>query len=451
MTGRQIRRMLYGLLCLALFAIVLHSGRTAYLLATEGHDAMRLRTGFQADYSNQQYLDSLLDSTSLNELKQISKLELPWYFKDGTLKPRRALINSKTGHRTSQIWPKELKNGDRVEEQLMFVPPHYQYDDEPMKKILLFNGLSNWIVEEGQGVFITKSCPVNRCEITVKKSEAQHADAILFRDHFSHPGHRKSGRQVWILYFLESPYHTELITYNDVFNWTATYRHDSDIVTPYERWAYYDPLITQKDQLDRNYAFNKTKQVAWFVSNCGAKNGRLHYARELSKYISVDVYGVCGKLKCPRSGKCFQMLDEHYKFYLAFENSNCADYITEKFFVNGLQHNVLPIVMGARREDYDRIAPKHSYVHVDDYESPKALAEYLHRLDSDDSLYNEYFRWKGTGEFIDTKFFCRLCAVLHDNYPAKHYRNINEWWRGPGVCNNAMPWRRFLEPDEDID
>ena len=30
------------------------------------------------------------------------------------------------------------------------------------------------------------------------------------------------------------------------------------------------------------------------------------------------------------------MLDSDYKFYLAFENSNCQDYITEKFFVNGL-------------------------------------------------------------------------------------------------------------------
>ena len=36
-----------------------------------------------------------------------------------------------------------------------------------------------------------------------------------------------------------------------------------------------------------NVAANKTKAVAWFVSNCGARNGRLAYAKELQKYIQV--------------------------------------------------------------------------------------------------------------------------------------------------------------------
>ena len=85
-------------------------------------------------------------------------------------------------------------------------------------------------------------------------------------------------------------------------------------------------------------AANKTKAVAWFVSNCGARNGRLNYAKELSKFIQVDIYGACGSKRCPRaqSNTCFDMLNRDYKFYLAFENSNCKDYITEKFFVNGL-------------------------------------------------------------------------------------------------------------------
>lgn len=67
--------------------------------------------------------------------------------------------------------------------------------------------------------------------------------------------------QVWILYFLECPYHTQHVKFNDVFNWTATYRGDSDIVAPYERWAYYDERVKQNHKLDLNYAANKTKKV----------------------------------------------------------------------------------------------------------------------------------------------------------------------------------------------
>lgn len=55
-------------------------------------------------------------------------------------------------------------------------------------------------------------------------------------------------------------------------------------------------------------------------------------------------------------------------------------------------HDVLPIVMGARPEDYARGAPAHSYIHVDEFKGPKELAEYLHQLDKDDEKYNEYFQ-----------------------------------------------------------
>ena len=44
----------------------------------------------------------------------------------------------------------------------------------------------------------------------------------------------------------------------------------------------------------------------------------------------------CQRIKHFAGFRCFRKLNEDYKFYLAFENSNCKDYITEKFFVNGL-------------------------------------------------------------------------------------------------------------------
>jgi hypothetical protein len=72
------------------------------------------------------------------------------------------------------------------------------------------------------------------------------------------------------------------------------------------------------------------------VSNCNERNNRQQYARELSKHISVDIYGKCGTLKCSSTNACRALINKDYKFYLAFENSNCKDYITEKIFVNAL-------------------------------------------------------------------------------------------------------------------
>lgn len=140
------------------------------------------------------------------------------------MRPTRAKKNPRTGQRNALIWPKELKNDDRIEEQLMFVPPKYQYDETPMKKILLYNGLSNWMVEDGQGVFVSKQCPVNRCVITTKKSEAPDVDAILFRDHFSHPGHRKPAKQVRLKMIFKSLFCDKTLIYtNNVSSYGFAY------------------------------------------------------------------------------------------------------------------------------------------------------------------------------------------------------------------------------------
>ena len=136
------------------------------------------------------------------------------------------------------------------------------------------------------------------------------------------------------------------------------------------------------------------------------------------------------------------MLDRDYKFYLAFENSNCMDYITEKFFDTGLQQNILPIVMGASEDEYSRYAPQRSYIHVDEFKTPAELAQYLHVLDKNDELYNSYFQWKGTGrvEYGHKQFICEMCAKLHDEQfmsTPSWYEDVNEWWRGPGVCTSG--------------
>ena len=98
------------------------------------------------------------------------------------------------------------------------------------------------------------------------------------------------------------------------------------------------------------------------------------------------------------------------------------------------RNDVLPIVMGARPEDYAKVAPPNSYIHVDEFPSPEQLADYLQLLHQNDDLYNNFFKWKGSGRYIDTNFLCRLCAMINDKTRLTWYEDIEAWWRGAGVC-----------------
>ncbi|CAL4098692.1 unnamed protein product, partial [Meganyctiphanes norvegica] len=110
----------------------------------------------------------------------------------------------------------------------------------------------------------------------------------------------------------------------------------------------------------------------------------------LAAHMSIDIYGKCGYLECPRKDQsgCYEMLERDYKFYMAFENSICNDYITEKFF-SILQYNVVPVVYGGG--DYARHAPPDSYINALDFDTAKELAEYLLYLDKNDTAYAKYF------------------------------------------------------------
>ena len=89
--------------------------------------------------------------------------------------------------------------------------------------------------------------------------------------------------------------------------------------------------------------------------------------------------------------------------------------------------------MGASIQDYRLLLPPDSFIHVDNFTSPAALADYLHLLDKDDVMYSRYFRWKRQGEFINTKFMCRVCAMLHETLPNMWYEDIQSWWED-GIC-----------------
>lgn len=242
---------------------------------------------------------------------------------------------SKNGEsmKLADVWDNE-SGEDRIVTQMEFIPSALGETKN------IFMNPSDFNVPAGNKIF--NNCPVQHCTI-VAGVNAKTVHARMFNMQFSYLdvsrfNQAKTSDQIWIIYNLEGPLVTpDYYLLDGIFNWTASYRRDSTIVTPYERWRPYEDVSPSKKI--KNYAAGKSRKAAIFVSNCDTTNGRMRYVHELQKHIDVHVYGACGdgSHHCDRFEKesaCFETLRRHYKFYLSFENCNCRNYITEKFFVN---------------------------------------------------------------------------------------------------------------------
>lgn len=234
----------------------------------------------------------------------------------------------------------KVETKDRILEQIY----KYKAPVKSTKTIFVNHGPLN-----AQKRLESENCPVTDCKFLNNADgtkAATKADAvILFEDHTRDINVLKALRpknQIWIWQMLESPPNVDpfdtYLKQQNLINWTATYRRDSVLVTPYSKFVFYSNYTGLPKKPKKNYAAGKTRKVAWFVSNCNPPNGRSNYVRELIKYIEVDVYGACSDKVCPKINEagCDDLLNKDYKFYLSFENSNCKDYITEKFFQKGL-------------------------------------------------------------------------------------------------------------------
>jgi len=238
---------------------------------------------------------------------------------------------------------------------------------------------------------------------------------------------------MWIFYMLESADNTrlDLREYGNVFNWTMTYRRDSDIYHPYgrvEKVLKSPSSPSSKSSRKLSPSVPKPKLVAWVVSNCYTHSNRESYVLELENYIPVDKYGSCGNLNCVGDtiADCYSYLSRTYKFYLAFENSVCVDYVTEKFY-DCLNYDMVPVVYGGA--NYSAISPPGSFIDTQDFQSPKALATYLTYLDKNPEEYAKYLSWKESYRILPSDGWCSLCTKLKYDTGIKSYSNIWEWWK----------------------
>ncbi|XP_017157903.1 alpha-(1,3)-fucosyltransferase 9-like [Poecilia reticulata] len=109
------------------------------------------------------------------------------------------------------------------------------------------------------------------------------------------------------------------------------------------------------------------------------------------------------------------------------------DYITEKLYIP-LSVGTVPVVLGTTRENYENFVQGDAFIHVDDFSSPKELADYLLLLDKNEELYLGYFKWRRHFKVNRAHFWaehtCQACAYLRQHKEYRAFNNLNKWYWG---------------------
>ena len=251
------------------------------------------------------------------------------------------------------------------------------------------------------------------------------------------------------------PDHPVLITAHDPpsyvnFQWipsvnnlsgTMTYASESTVRFPFDRSFLLPATWNVQNMKYLDYSRGKTKGAYAYVSNCNSVGyNRLEVMKQLTKYINVDIYGDCTQRKpCNRLNvNCEARLHSKYRFYLAFENSLCKDYITEKFWktLRSSSH-FLPVAIGGLTiDDYRKVAPPKSFIHLYSFPSVDKLGQYLRYLMSDNAAYNSYHQWRHhygiSGAQLEVA--CDLCKLAHNPTLINSQKPFADDWNNPRNC-----------------
>ena len=108
-----------------------------------------------------------------------------------------------------------------------------------------------------------------------------------------------------IFFSLESPMNENLNSPvpNNFFNLTMTFRQDSDIWVPYDKFEKIEgnetPDEIWTDEQIEERLKKKSKIALQFVSNCDTVSSREYFVKALTKHMNVTVLGKCSRYRCP--------------------------------------------------------------------------------------------------------------------------------------------------------
>jgi len=259
---------------------------------------------------------------------------------------------------------------------------------------------------------VVRECPGGECIFTQSRTEVNNTKAAFIYYGTELNWHDlplpRQPNQLWALLHEESPKNNWILAHENglrLFNFTSTCSRYSNYPLP-TQFLHTLQKLTQPVRVPTD---QKSKGdlglVVYIQSDCNPPSDRDSYVEELMKYVRVDSYGRClHNRDLPEHLLDSLTFDKEdllnivakYKFAIAFENAICHDYITEKFW-RPLYAGSVPIVKGSPTIRDWAPNSEHSIVVADDFLSPKALAEFLHFLDENDSEYEKYLEFKKSG------------------------------------------------------
>ncbi|CAL8315873.1 unnamed protein product [Boreogadus saida] len=272
-----------------------------------------------------------------------------------------------------------------------------------------------------------KHLNIDGCRLTDDRSLYLKAKEVIFfhdaiKDDLSNlPRLRRPAFQRWIWLNLQPPANTRRIEGADnLFNLSLNFRKDADIQV---RWDLtYNKIPGEAPSLPK-----KEHVVCYTKGDKVADNSTGHsYYKELAKHIDIKVFG--GSFMSRFQNANFDAISS-CKFQLAFEDFIYRDYITEKL-TGPLAVGTVPVVLGPPRLNYEDFVPGDSFVHVNDFPNARSLADFLKRLDTDDTAYRRYFLWR--------QYFSAHRHPVADNHKLSLSYRFSSVTSGGGIKNILM-------------
>ena len=206
---------------------------------------------------------------------------------------------------------------------------------------------------------------------------------------------------------------------------------------------------------------NESRAVLAAVKNCGFA-GSFPRARVLqalmARNVPVDSIGDCLRT----SNKSVEQEDQEnlhltrYKVLLAFENSVCDSYITEKA-MRAYRLQLVPVFYDALRDrgrvpDYSRYFPSGSYINAADFPSVDELAAHVKEVTQNATLWRGYMRHRtGRGAALSTwvrqyqrRYALPVCRLASKALQLVKAKDINGGLAPIDCAKWGWPWHDTL-------